>query len=436
MIPLRLLPAVLAILILAAHFYRAANYGLVAVCGAAPLLLFLRRRWVIYVTQVLLLFGGFIWLNTIHNFVQIRESMGLPSTRMAIILGGVALFTAGAALIFSSQRVKSFYREHASSAIPSAAAFLLTALTLSIAQAKVSFPILLIDRFIPGAGWLEILGLSFYAALITEKMLDINQSSLWRRRIWILFSVVFFSQLILGLVGLEKFLMTGKLHLPIPAIIVAGPIFRGEGFFMLILFAVTVILVGPAWCSHLCYIGAWDNLASLGRKKPGKMPLWRHPARLTITALILFIALALRIAGVPTVIATILGLVFGLAGVGLMVFWSRNAGVMTHCVTYCPIGPIANLAGKLSPFRIRINDSTCTDCGICHTACRFDALNIIDIKNRRPNFACTLCGDCLGSCRDGSLSYRFLGLSAENARRLFIVMIVSLHAVFMGVARI
>ena len=269
MIPLRLLPAVLAILILAAHFYRAANYGLVAVCGAAPLLLFLRRRWVIYVTQVLLLFGGFIWLNTIHNFVQIRESMGLPSTRMAIILGGVALFTAGAALIFSSQRVKSFYREHASSAIPSAAAFLLTALTLSIAQAKVSFPILLIDRFIPGAGWLEILGLSFYAALITEKMLDINQSSLWRRRIWILFSVVFFSQLILGLVGLEKFLMTGKLHLPIPAIIVAGPIFRGEGFFMLILFAVTVILVGPAWCSHLCYIGAWDNLASLGRKKPG-----------------------------------------------------------------------------------------------------------------------------------------------------------------------
>jgi len=53
----------------------------------------------------------------------------------------------------------------------------------------------------------------------------------------------------------------------------------------------------------------------------------------------------------------------------------------------------------------------------------------------RPGFTCTLCGDCLASCRQRSIAYRFPGLPAEAARRLFLVLVVSLHAVFLGVAR-
>ena len=34
---------------------------------------------------------------------------------------------------------------------------------------------------------------------------------------------------------------------------------RGGGLFMAILFSASVLLVGPAWCSWLCYIGAWDD---------------------------------------------------------------------------------------------------------------------------------------------------------------------------------
>ena len=83
-----------------------------------------------------------------------------------------------------------------------------------------------------------------------------------------IFSIIFFSQLILGVVGLEKLLMTGKLHLPVPALIAAGPLFRGTGFFMAILFTFSVLLVGPAWCSWLCYIGAWDNYAAKFKKIP------------------------------------------------------------------------------------------------------------------------------------------------------------------------
>ena len=35
---------------------------------------------------------------------------------------------------------------------------------------------------------------------------------------------------------------------------------------MAILFSASVLLVGPAWCSWLCYIGAWDDRLSRGRQ--------------------------------------------------------------------------------------------------------------------------------------------------------------------------
>jgi hypothetical protein len=63
------------------------------------------------------------------------------------------------------------------------------------------------------------------------------------------------------------------------------------------------------------------------------------------------------------------------------------------------------------------------------------ALKPTDIERGRTGFNCTLCGDCLASCRQASIAYRFPGLSAETARRLFLVLVVSLHAVFLGVAR-
>ena len=44
--------------------------------------------------------------------------------------------------------------------------------------------------------------------------------------------MVFFSQLALGLVGFSRFLMTGALHVPVPAVIVAGPLSAGGGLYV------------------------------------------------------------------------------------------------------------------------------------------------------------------------------------------------------------
>lgn len=332
-------------------------------------------------------------------------------------------------------RKKQPFEDAAKPILVQVSVFVLTASLLSFIQLKVDPPMLIVERFFPGWGWFEILALSLYAGFIAGKMLNPTQSSRWRLRIWILFSVVFFSQLLIGLLGVDQFLMTGTLHIPVPAMIVAGPLFRAARFFMPILFASTVLLVGPAWCSHLCYIGAWDAAAAVHKKKPLSMPKWRHPVRIGILLSVAAVSLLLRWIGVSAVAAGGVGLAFGLIGIGMMILWSRKSGVMTHCITYCPIGLMANWFGRISPFRIKITPN-CNACGACLPVCRYAALSVKEIQNRTPGKTCTLCGDCVKSCKDQWIEYHFFRMSPENARNLFIVLIVSLHAVFLGVARI
>ncbi len=435
MIILAHIPIILSCFILGAHFMRGGNHGLMLVFALLPLLMLSRRRWVGIVMPLVLATGALIWLDTIAQIASLRARMGQDWVRMAVILGAVTAITAGSALLFLTKRLKNRYNQFPETATASAVGFIITGLLLTIVHLKVPLTLLLVERFWPTMGWVEILALSIYAAFVVEKMLDKTQTARWRRRIWLLFSVVFFAQLIIGLLGVERFLMTGNLHLPVPAMIAAGPIYRGHNFFMPILFLSTVILVGPAWCSHLCYIGSWDSAASDVKRKPQKLPPWTARVRWGILAFIIAAAIILRLAGVPSLIATILGLTFGLVGVLVMLLWSRKIGVMAHCVVYCPIGLVANWLGKVSPFRVRINDS-CTDCGICRMSCKYNALNMTDIKNRKPAISCTLCGDCIGSCEHSSLEYRFWNYKAKAARTVFIVMVVSLHAACLGLARI
>ena len=318
---------------------------------------------------------------------------------------------------------------------PVLSSVILTAVMLIIVQIMVPRPMLLVDRFFPGMGWLEIVALSLYAGWVTPKILNPATSIRWRSIIWLTFSLIFFSQLLLGLLGAERFLMTGNLHLPIPALILAGPIYRGENFFMLILFSCTLLVIGPAWCSYFCYLGGWDFLASQQVKRPRPMPRWRQSLRLIVLVLVVGSAYLLRQSGMAVSVAVWLAAGFGLVGIGVMALVSRRRGSMVHCISYCPVGAVANVLGKISPFRMRINDS-CTGCRKCSMVCRYDALREEDLARKRPGLSCTLCGDCLGSCRKSFIEYYFPGMSPKSARTLFVVCVVSFHAVSIGIARI
>ena len=429
----------LGFMLLGAHFFRQGEMGLAASCVLLAGLLFGRAAWMRYVAGAVLLAGALVWVDAGLEFVRIRQLMGLEWTRLAAIMAGVLLFDlAGVAVLASGFAENEFFTRATRHAAPRAAMFVLTATALAVARMKVPFAVLLADRYLPGFGWLEITLLALYASWVGGLMLEPHGHRALRPRIWAMFSAVFFLQLTLGLLGMDRMLMTGILHLPVPALIVGGPVFRGAGLFMIILFSATILLVGPAWCSHLCYIGAWDDFLSRRGPRPapnGRLGRYAVLGRAWTLVLVVGTALILRLAGVSSLTAVWLAAGFGLAGVGVMVLVSRKVGIMAHCTIYCPMGLLANVFGRISPWRMRIN-ADCTRCGVCFTRCRFNALDGDRLDAGSPGISCTLCGDCVSACAHGQINFHFPGLSGSRARTVFLVLIVSLHALFLGVARI
>lgn len=427
-------PVVLFSLLLAVHHYRAWEWGLVGLWLTVPFALLLRRRWSDRALQVVMAAGALEWVLTTVDFARVRIQTGQPYARLVMILGIVALATLLSGLVLERGGRKRRLPPGDTAGM-GLAAFLLTAGLLVPVQLVMHPAGLLAERFLPGAGWWEIFLLGLYAGWLADRLRDARRIKKLRPKVWLAFSLVFFTQLVLGVSGLERFLMTGDLHLPVPALIAAGPVFRGGGLFMAILFSASVLLVGPAWCSWLCYIGAWDDRFARARKRPGRLPRWRPYVRFGILAAVIATAFLLGRLGVGTLAAGWLAAGFGLAGVGLMAFWSRRTGHMTHCTTWCPMGWFATRLGKISPWRLRISPS-CTDCGACTPACRYDALYPEDVLRRLPGEACTLCGDCLSNCPTGSIGLRFPGMAPARARAVFLVMVTAMHAAWIGVARL
>jgi ferredoxin-type protein NapH len=314
------------------------------------------------------------------------------------------------------------------------AVFSLTFILLAFVQVKVEKPMILAERFIKGGGWAEILLISIYGAFVAFKIQDPMNGPKWRKLSWTLFSILFFSQLIIGLSGFEKFLMTGKLHLPIPMMIIGGPIYRGQLSVMTVLFLSTVILTGPAWCSQLCYFGAFDNIAS-GGKSSREILKYKGAIKSTILLLVITMALVLRFLNVSGLVSTLIALAFGITGIFVMMFFSLKKKKMVHCIMYCPVGTVVNLLKYINPFRMYI-DSSCTLCMNCTKFCKYDALNERDIKNSKPSITCTLCGDCLAGCHHNSIKYKYFNLRPEIARNLYLILTISLHASCIALARI
>lgn len=310
--------------------------------------------------------------------------------------------------------------------------FVVVATLLAIVQTIPEKPLLLAERLFRYGGWMQVALVSVYAGFLTFNMQFRERREKFRVFSWLAFSIVFYSQLILGIGVDSVFLMTGKLHLPVPAVILAGPLYRFSSWFMIILFLSTVILTGPAWCSQLCYFGAFDAVAARGKKKRGSA---RFIVKLVVLVVIVVTALALRMLRGSGSIATLLGILVGIVGLAIVLFISRKRGSMYHCTHYCPIGTIVNNIKKISPFRYRINDN-CVKCYGCLKSCRYFALSKEGIFKGYIGNTCTYCGDCITSCNRGAFEYRFAGLSPQTAEKLWIILTVSMHALFIAIARV
>jgi hypothetical protein len=93
----RTLPAALAFLLLAAHFWRAGQVALAALAVALVALPFVRKPWAPTAAQVALVLGALEWLRTLAAFAAERVAQDRPFTRLVAILGAVIAFNLWAA---------------------------------------------------------------------------------------------------------------------------------------------------------------------------------------------------------------------------------------------------------------------------------------------------------------------------------------------------
>jgi len=104
------LPVILSFLLVAAHFFRAGQMAGVVAALALPCLLLVPRRWAAWAIQAALLLAAAEWVMTLVWMVRERQALGETATRLALILGAVAVFTAASAAVFLIPAMRSRYR--------------------------------------------------------------------------------------------------------------------------------------------------------------------------------------------------------------------------------------------------------------------------------------------------------------------------------------
>ena len=226
-----LVPALLASLVLGAHFLRTGRPALVALGPAALGLLLFRRHRALRAVQALLLACAGYWLVLLAGFTSQRQEMGLGWGRLAGIFVAVSLGTAAGAWALDSRRSarRLDCRLARGSAVAPLAAFLLTAVLLGVVQILVPRPMLLPARFADGAGWWAVLGLAAWAGWLTERLADPAAHPRWRARAWGIFRSCFSRSSPLGSPGSSVFSCPVCCTCPCPPWSLGGRCFEAKG---------------------------------------------------------------------------------------------------------------------------------------------------------------------------------------------------------------
>ena len=103
------LPIILSAILSAAHFYRSGSLIFTVTSVLLPFLLVSKNHWVPKIITASLLLVAAEWIRTLFVLIEQYQAAGLSWTRMAIILIGVALFSAFSGLVFKTSTMKNRY---------------------------------------------------------------------------------------------------------------------------------------------------------------------------------------------------------------------------------------------------------------------------------------------------------------------------------------
>jgi 4Fe-4S binding domain len=276
------------------------------------------------------------------------------------------------------------------------------------------------DNFTP----LLIAVLTTWSVFLTGKMVTTKKRASYRSFYWRLLSIIFFSQILVGVFISSNFLLSGELTIPHPSFFV----FSGSHFsrFLsnaLLLYFISLVLTGPSWCSHLCWLGSWDQYAASKKKrKISKSSIYL----LRLLFFLFFVAVVLEFFKPNIKAVATLGFVYFIVSILVMAFVSGKYGSMEHCRSFCLIGKLSSIFAKISPFRmVKISTKP-----IPSSSCKMGAFDEKPSKNSKL-VNCTLCGDCLDKYGKSDLKMRFFNFSFD-AWPLFISLTIGLHSAFIA----
>ncbi len=95
-------------------------------------------------------------------------------------------------------------------------------------------------------------------------------------------------------------------------------------------------------------------------------------------------------------------LVFPFLFLGMLI-WMASVRGRLFCNTVCPVGALLGLISRIAPFRIRIDEQSCTACGKCAFVCKAECINF---KRKEVDFSrCVSCYNCITVCPFNSIGY-------------------------------
>ena len=221
---------------------------------------------------------------------------------------------------------------------------------------------------------------------------------------------------------------------------------------VVVLLILLTLLFGRVYCSVICPLGVMQDIVSWlsGRRKKKRYRFSYSPAKNALRYIVLGLFIIAVIAGIGSFVALLAPyssygrivsnlfaplygwgnnllayfaeraesyafyetsvwmkslptfLIASLTFITLCVLAWRNG--RTYCNTICPVGTVLGFLSRYSLFRIVIDESKCTACGLCSRKCKAAC---IDSKGHRIDYSrCVACMDCIDTCTHGAIQYR------------------------------
>lgn len=246
--------------------------------------------------------------------------------------------------------------------------------------------------------------LIFYTFLITAALLHFNALRKYQITGRI-FSVVLLVQLLRGLFISSSGMMPNSISIPHPILGFFEPVITGNFHFRSIFFIVTFLLLSGGFCSHLCFLGAWEH-----HKSYEGYGLFKYISPVIFISFTLFSLLTGIL--LPGIFAALFFFIISLVLIFSPFKFSKKGW---NCQVLCPLGSIFRFIGKYSLFRVDVKQN---DDFKCDWGC----------INRPDKNQCRICGNCMNGKND---QIKLLNFSF-NATALYFSMISFLHVMMIA----